>query len=237
MDKRSRIIQGNMSIHKGRRISKQKYSVILRSFIADVPASKASKIARVSRVTADRYYNMFRKLIIQAALQERKDIQLKNGIEIDESYFGPTRIRGKRGRGASKKIIVLGLLKRHGKVYTQIINKAAQKELLPIIRKVVQSGADIYTDGWKSYNALAIYGYNHKKVIHKKNEFVRDKNIHINGVESFWAWAKKRLAQFNGIKKEFFGRYLLESEWRFNHRDTLHKDMVKLIRSKSKLLK
>ena len=30
----------------------------------------------------------------------------KNGVEIDESYFGPRRQRGKRGRGAGKKIVV-----------------------------------------------------------------------------------------------------------------------------------
>ena len=229
-------IRGRVSVHKRRRISRQKYSIILRSFIADIPARKTAKIANVNRKTVDRYYKMFRALIIQAALQEREQIQLHNGIEVDESYFGPSRIRGKRGRGASKKIIVLGLLKRQGRVYTQIINRVAQQELLPIIRRVVQSGSDIYTDGWKSYNALAIYGYNHKKVMHKKNEFVRDKVIHINGVESFWAWAKKRFAQFHGIKKSLFPQYLLETEWRFNHRYTLHQDMIKLIKDKSNLL-
>ena len=46
---------------------------------------------------------------------------LKNGIEIDESYFGARRVRGKRGRWSASKIIVLGLLKRNGNVYTQII--------------------------------------------------------------------------------------------------------------------
>ena len=32
-------------------------------------------------------------------------------LEADESYFGPKRIWGKRGRGAGGKTIVFGLLK------------------------------------------------------------------------------------------------------------------------------
>jgi transposase-like protein len=41
-----------------------------------------------------------------------------NGIvELDESYFDARRVRGKRGRGASSKTIVFGLLKGDGNVY------------------------------------------------------------------------------------------------------------------------
>ena len=49
-------------------------------------------------------------------------------IKIDESYFGAKRIRGKRGRGASGKTPVFGLLKRNGKVYTQIVKNCSAKQ-------------------------------------------------------------------------------------------------------------
>lgn len=220
-----------MRIHKRRRISGQKYQIIFRGFVADIVASKAAEIAGVNRKTADRYYTIFRRAILESAIDERKEAKLENGIEIDESYFGARRVRGKRGRGASGKIVVLGILKRQGKVYTQIVNKAEKAELMPIIRKVVQSGSDIYSDGWKSYNALAVYGYNHKKVKHNEDEFARQDGTHINGVESFWSWSKRRLAKFNGIKKRHFQMYLLECEWRFNHRDNLQKELRKVLRN------
>ncbi len=41
---------------------------------------------------------------------------------------------------------------------------------------------------------------------------------HINGIESFWSWAKRRLNKFNGIRKKYFHLHLKECEWRFNHR-------------------
>jgi transposase len=219
-----------MKIHNRRRISRQKYTILFNSFVSDIPASKAAKIANVNRKTADRYFNLLRAPVIKAALRERKKANLGNGVEIDESYFGPRRVRGKRGRGAGRKIIVFGLLKRDGNVYTQIIKSAQKDEVMPIIRKVVKSGSDIYSDGWRSYDALAVYGYNHKKVKHDKDEFVKDADTHINGVESYWSWVKRRLSQFNGIAKERFPRHMLESEWRFNHRDTLSKDLKRLIK-------
>jgi transposase-like protein len=219
-----------MKVHKRRRISRQKYQIIFRGFVTDIPASKAAEIAGVNRKTGDRYYNIFRKAILKGALEERSNAHLGNGIEIDESYFGPRRVRGKRGRGASGKVVVFGILKRKGRIYTQIVRKAEKKELMPIIQKVVKSGSDIYSDGWKSYNALAIYGYNHKKVKHSEDEFARSDGTHINGVESFWSWAKRRLAKFNGIKKGHFQLYLLECEWRFNHRENLDSNLRKLLR-------
>ena len=44
---------------------------------------------------------------------------LDGEVEVDESYFGARRVRGKRDRGAKGKIPVIGPLKRGGKVYTK----------------------------------------------------------------------------------------------------------------------
>lgn len=219
-----------MKIHNRRRISRQKYTILFACFVADIASSTAAKIASVNRKTADRYYGIYRQGVITAAIAERKAQNLHNGIEIDESYFGAHRVRGKRGRGAGGKIIVFGLLKRAGAVYTQIVPSAQKAELMPIIRKVVASGSDIYSDGWRSYDALAIYGYNHKKVKHDENEFAREDGTHINGVESYWSWMKRRLLKFNGIPKMQFINHMIESEWRFNHRATLAHDLKKLLR-------
>jgi len=221
---------GNLEVTKCAHISRRKFDTIFDCFSEDIPALKTANIAHVNRNTANRYYGLFRALIYTSAIEERKSVSLGNGIEIDESYFGPHRVRGKRGRGAGGKVIVFGLLKRKDRVYTEIVNSAEQKELMPIIRKVVKSGSDIYTDGWKSYNALAIYGYNHKKVIHEENEFSKGDGTHINGVESFWSWTKRRLNKFNGVNKRQFKQYLLESEWRFNHRNILRKDLRNMLR-------
>ena len=223
---------GKMTRKKTKRLSDTKYRLILRCFIADIPASKTAQIVKINRKTADRYYRIFRNVIINDALKERKAVKLGNGIELDESYFGPKRVRGKRGRGASKKVIVFGILKRKGKIYTNIVPNTKKASLMPIIRQVINSGADIYTDGWRSYDALAVYGYNHKKVRHDKDEFSKgDGKTHINGIESYWSWTKHRLTQFRGLTAKQFKNYLLESEWRYNHRHSLEKDLRGLLKN------
>ena len=53
-------------------------------------------------------------------------------LSVDESYFGPHRVRGKRGRGAGRKTIVFGLLKRDGKVYMEIVPDCKRQHYKPL---------------------------------------------------------------------------------------------------------
>ena len=62
------------------------------------------------------------------------------------------------------------------------------------------------------------------------NEFARGKN-HVNGIESFWSYCKRRLAKFNGLTNEKFILHLKESEFRFNHRKQgMYKVLLEKIR-------
>jgi transposase-like protein len=226
-------MQAEFKLIKRYKISKRKFSDLIKHFVWELTAIQSSKISGLNRNTINRYFNFFRTLIYQSAIKERELLQINNGVEVDESYFGPRRVRGKRGRGASKKVVVFGLLKRNGRVYTQIISRATQVEIMPIIRRTIASGSDIYSDGWKSYDALGIFGYNHKKVKHHENEFA-DGNNHINGIESFWSWTKRKLNKFNGLPKTKFSQYLIEYEWRFNHRTEMLQLLKRLVKNYTK---
>jgi transposase len=96
-------------------------------------------------------------------------------VEIDERYFGPRRVRGKRGRGAGRKIPVIGLLKRAGKVFAQIVPNCSKTELLRVVHGQVKGAATIHTDGWKAYDGLVWDGFKHHRVHHHENEFARGK--------------------------------------------------------------
>jgi transposase-like protein len=76
----------------------------------------------------------------------------------------------------------------------------------------------IYTDDGKLYNGLISSGYNHYRMYHPNNEFARGKN-HVNGIESFWSFAKNRLSKFNGFTDDKFILHLKECEYRFNNRN------------------
>jgi len=141
---------------------------------------------------------------------------LDGEVEADESYFGGRR-KGKRGRGAGGKVPVFGLLMRNGKVFTVIIPNAKADTLMPIIRQKVKPDSIVYTDTWRSYNALDVSEFKHYRINHSK--LFANKHNHINGIENFWNQAKRHMRKFNGVPKDHFHLFLKECEWRFNNSD------------------
>jgi transposase len=213
---------------KNSKISDYKIKKILKCFCEDLPSIKTARILEINRNTTDRYYNIFREKIAQFSLSEQAEF---GEFELDESYFGAKRIRGKRGRGAAGKTPVFGLLKREGKVFVSIVKSCSREELLPIIKGKILKGSTIHTDGWKAYDGLIVNGYDHYRVYHSHDEFVRGKS-HVNGIESFWSFAKRRMAKFNGIASEKFNLYLKECEFRWNYKsENIYDKMLKILKN------
>ena len=118
------------------------------------------------------------------------------------------------GRGTLKQP-VFGIFERNGRVYTEIVPDCKKTTLQQVILGKVALESVIYSDGWRGYNGLVDVGYSkHFRVNHGANEFARGQ-CHINGIESFWSFCKRRLAKFNGISKEYFDYHLKEAEWRW----------------------
>ncbi len=107
---------------------------------------------------------------------------MQGAVEVDESYFGARRVRGKRGRGAYGKTIVFGVLKRECKVYTEIVPDCSKPRLQGIIRRYVDVNTVIHSDGWRGYDGLVDIGFDkHFRVNHGNNEFASGER-RINGI-------------------------------------------------------
>jgi transposase len=135
-------------------------------------------------------------------------------VELDESYFGGVR-KGKRGRGAAGNVPAFGILKRGGKVYTQIIDNTRSDTLMPIIRRKIEPDSIVYTDSYRSYNALDVSEFKDYRINHSK-VFAEGRN-HINRIENFWNQAKRVLRKYSGIPEKHFHWFIKESEFRFNY--------------------
>lgn len=211
------------------RIAEPKFRLLARHFALDLTASDAAQLTGLSHRTTITIFGKIRQRIADEC--ERQSPFKDGDVEVDESYFGPHRVRGKRGRGASGKTIVFGLLKRDDKVYTEIVPDCKKTTLQAIIRGRVSVEAVIHSDGWRGYDGLVDVGYaKHYRVHHGQNEFANELS-HINGIESFWSYAKRRLQKFNGVPAATFNLHLKECEWRFNHRhDNLYLELLRLLR-------
>lgn len=69
----------------------------------------------------------------------------------------------------------------------------------------------------------------HFRVHHGHNEFAKGQ-CHINGIESFWSFTKRRLAKLNGVTASF-ELHLKECEWRWKQDvDELQRQLWSLFR-------
>ena len=82
-------------------ISERKFKEIIRLFSFDLTASQIAYVVKINRNTINHILKKLRQRITDICEQESP---FKKGeVEIDESYFGARRVRGKKGRGDLQK--------------------------------------------------------------------------------------------------------------------------------------
>ena len=221
--------KNNKYAHRSK-ISEAKFRQLIKLLSIDLDALQIAEVTGLNRNTVNRYLLAIRQRIAEYCEQQAPVL---GEIELDESYFGPRRVKGLRGRGASCKTIVFGIFKRQGRVYTEIVPDCSRATLQAVIRGRVSLDSVIHSDGWRGYNGLVDIGFQkHFRVNHSENEFANERS-HINGIESFWGYAKTRLARFRGLKKDTFYWHLKECEFRFNHRaQDIYKVLLEIIRTR-----
>ena len=216
------------------RLTKTQWKQILRWFLLEQSSNSIAELTKLSK-----------KRILRALAYARiamcKDIpDVFSGIvEVDETYLGghwknkrkATRDVGtKRGRGTSKQP-AFGILCRSGLVWAEIVEDVGANTLQPLIKRQVKSGSTICSDTWKGYTGIATQGYVHRLVNHSEQEYSDRKGTHINGLEGFWGYLKRKLAAKGGIRRHRMWLYLGEYVWRYNHRQlSLDEQLSKLIR-------
>lgn len=227
----------NKKFRQGPGITSAKKRHLLKCFAQDKEATMAAEDCKVNRNTADFYYRQWRESIYRHL---RRAPRFFGEVEMDQKAFG--------GRGRKRmqshlkqlakrlprseylqkakeirsehKVQVFGILQRGGDVYVHIIKRADIRTLMPIVRLVVEPGSIIYTDAWRGFSELGLDGYTHHSVNHSL-EYTDRKGNHVNGIESFWSFAARRLAKFNGIPANTLPLHIKECEFRFNNKDVL----------------
>lgn len=217
------------------RLSDYKTKKLIWHFCCDIDATKTSLVARVNRNTVNRFYGFFRKLIYAHQMEEFHKL-IGGEAEMDEAYFGGKRKRGvpgKRGRGTDKQP-VFGIYERNGRVYTEIVPNCEKKTLQAIIRGRVSTETVVHTDKWRGYDGLVDVGFDKHKRINHSEAFSYGNGNHINGIENFWSFTKRRLAKFNGVKVNF-ELHLKECEWRYKKsKKQQNKELIVLVRNYKK---
>ena len=136
------------------KLSKRVQKKLLEFFVLEVTARSAADILGIHPKSAVLFYRKIR-MVISHHLALAADEVFKGSVELGESYFGGRR-KGRRGRGAAGKVVIFGILKRNGRVYTVVVDNAKSETLLPVIKKKIMPDNIVYTDNLSSYRTQVI---------------------------------------------------------------------------------
>lgn len=175
-----------------------------------------TKLLNISRSLINKYnstMNFIYSNYVQKHVIQNK-LKLRGVIEIDETIFG-RRVKYHRGKSTSKRgsTWVLGLVERgSGRVILYNILRRDSFTLQTIIKRHVEVGSTIFTDGWKGYGDLNKLGYRHFSVLHIKHytqRYTRESDgyiltVHTNTIEGgVWSKLKQFVLQRRGHRDNF----------------------------------
>lgn len=211
---------------------------LLKQIISEFVLEHSTNII-LARVKISKYKLLKTLTLLRIAMTKDVPKIFSGIVEVDETYLGgqmknrriKDRIKyGKNRRGfGTIKQPVFGILCREGKVFAEIVPDTEAPDLLPLIEKQVKKGSIICSDTWRAYTGLATRGYVHRLVDHGKKEYSNKKGGHINGLEGFWGYLKRKLSAKGGIRRNKLPIYLGEYVWRYNHRSQSFKEQENLL--------
>lgn len=185
-----------------------------------ISAKQIERETGVTYKTAWRMFSQVRKLMAE-------DIALEgSSVEVDETYMGgkakwrKNRAPTKRGRGASGKTIVAGLVERRGRVVARVVPDVSAGTLIPLVREKVLPSSTVYSDELPSYNPLGGLGYVHKRIHRAAKVYVKG-DTHTNSVEGFWSLVKRGISGVHhAVSQKYLQTYLDEYSFRYNRRQS-----------------
>jgi transposase-like protein len=145
-------------------------------------------------------------------------------VEVDETYVGgkaknmhmwQRQIRI-RGRGMVAKTPVQGAKNRETNTVRAEVIHTGSKTYAQNVTEWVTLGSTVYTDQFSGYCRLGDR-FQHDYVTHTNSEYVRGE-IHVNGMENFWALLKRALkGTQTHTNPEHLHRYVQERVFAYNN--------------------
>jgi len=144
-------------------------------------------------------------------------------VEIDETFIGVTKEKGKDARGYAHKNKVFSLIDRStGRARSVVVDNLKVKTLLPLIKANIAPEARVMTDEASQYRTLGKHFAAHGSTIHSIGRYVDhyDATIHTNTVEGFFSIFKRGMkGVYQHCGHHHLNRYLAEFDFRYSNRE------------------
>lgn len=136
----------------------------------------------------------------------------------DEMEMGLRPKRVPQAEWRQHKTVVFGMVKRGGDVRASVVEDEATAHVRPLLTENVDlPNTRLMTDGHPAYRTIKQLGPH--QVIDHSLEYVRDGDVHVQNVESFWSLLKRAVnGTYHHLSPEYLDRYIDEFTWRHNRR-------------------
>jgi len=139
-------------------------------------------------------------------------------VEVDETYWGTSKPKGKTARGYEHKMKIVSLVERDGNKRTFRVASVNEKTIRPILDAQLSKKARLMTDEAKVYMNAGRQFAEHGIVNHSAKEYARG-DVTTNSVESSFALLKRGLiGTFHKVSEVHLQRYATEFDFRWNYR-------------------
>jgi len=156
---------------------------------------------------------------------------LEGDVEVDETYVGgknKNRHKSKRtaGTGSAGKAIVMGAVERKGSVVARVVQSTDTETMEAFVDSALSDKVTtLSTDEHAGYRRLAVK-YPHGVVRHHRGEHVVGV-IHTQTIDGYWSQLKRQIIGIHHwVSAKHLDRYVSESSWRYNRRETGEGDRV-----------
>ena len=209
------------------KLSPEIHEKILTCFVEDLLATQTSVILKLNRKTVNFHYNLFRERILEYLQKNQEWLYVTDCHAFQKIEESPPRLTGHRGKSAIGISPIFGIVKVGDELVFKPVCNACREILVRIIhsRSIGDFCPCIKT--WEDYLAIIVNGYDFSRIYHNEQERAEFYGK-VGKVESFWAFIKKRIARYNGIKSDKVYLYLKECEFRYNHSK---KEILRVLRT------
>ena len=216
------------------------YAMML--FLSHKRGVSSCQLARDLGITQKTAWKMLHK--IRQYMEMENSHTLSGEVEIDEAFVGgknknrhkDKKVEKCQGRSYKDKVPVFGAIERGGKIFVRVVPNTQAKTLVPIVKKNVEVGSSVYTDGW-SYKGLE-KKYTQMSVDHGKHFYgmllvTEDGEVievTTNRIENAWSVFKRTMkGTYIHVSKKYLQRYVDEFVFRFNTRKISKYERIELL--------
>ena len=152
------------------------------------------------------------------AYHERIRDEIEMGIRNKDGSLKQGKGLAGKPHPRTQKAVVFGISERGGEVRAMVVKDEAAKYVQPLMADNIDlPNTRLMSDGHSSYRRIKHLGPH--EVVDHSLEYVRDGDVHVQGIESFWSLLKRGVqGTYHHLSHEYLDRYVDEFTWRHNRR-------------------